>query len=186
MVPTAERRDLHAAAPEIAIFHWLIRAVSGSRLQRALPSPVCIRAFLRLRLRCRTAARHFLGRSSSHGSAGDEIRRNVGRRYRPHPQRRAPRQARGRRRPRGRRGGLRHGRQDQRAGRLVPRGRAAARRARIRRRGRLRRAGHRRAARDHARRHGRQRALLAGLAAADPDHATRTARRASSTSTAPS
>ena len=78
-----------------------------------------------------------------HGPSGDEIRRHLGRRYRPHPQRRAPRQARGRRRPRGRRRGLGHGGQDQRAGRLVPRGRAAARRARIRRRGRLRRAGHR-------------------------------------------
>jgi EmrB/QacA subfamily drug resistance transporter len=34
-----------------------------------------------------------------YGPSCHEIRRNVGRRYRPHPQRRAPRQARGRRRP---------------------------------------------------------------------------------------
>src|SRR5215211_946728 len=47
-----------------------------------------------------------------HGPPGDEIRRKLGRRYRVHPQRRAPRQARSRSRPRRRRRRLRHGGQD--------------------------------------------------------------------------
>ena len=44
-------------------------------------------------------ARFSPGIRFQHVSPGDEIRRNVRRRYRPHPQRRAPRQARGRCRP---------------------------------------------------------------------------------------
>ena len=97
------------------------------------------------------------------------------RQCRAHPQRRAPRQTRGRRGPRGRGRRLGDVGQDQRTRRLVPRGGAALRRRRIRRGRRLGRTRHRRPARDRAQGHGAARALLAGLA--DPAHDRRRARR---------
>src|SRR5436190_573763 len=67
----------------------------------ALTSPLCIRAFSHARLPDAWSA-GLSGDPSWHGAAGDEIRRNVGRRYRPHSQCSAPRQAGGQRRPRSR------------------------------------------------------------------------------------
>ena len=104
-----------------------------------------------------------------HGPPCNEVRRHFGRRYRAHPQRRPPCQARGRCRPRGGGGRLRHGGRHQPAGGLVPRGRAAARRPRVRCGGVVGRAGDRRPAGARAGGDGHQRPLLAGLAAADPD-----------------
>ncbi|CAA9360319.1 MAG: Aspartokinase, partial [uncultured Microvirga sp.] len=88
---------------------------------------------------------------------------------RAHPQRGAPCPARGRGRLRGCGRGLGHGGQDQRVGRLVPRGVGPVRPARIRCRGRGRRAGDLGAARHRAAGCGPAGALLAGLADPDPD-----------------
>ena len=107
------------------------------------------------------------GRRSFHVTSRAEIRRNVGRRYRPHPQRRAPCAARIQRRPRRGRCGLRHGRQDQRARGLVPRRLADARRARIRCHRVVGRERDRGTACNRAAKYGHHRALLAGLAIAD-------------------
>ncbi len=71
-----------------------VRAEAQSGCRRRTP-PVSIRAF------CPADQRqaHIAGANRHYGPSGHEIRRHLGRRYRPHPQRRAPRQARGRRRP---------------------------------------------------------------------------------------
>ncbi len=76
-----------------------------------------------------------------HGPSRHEIRRHLRRQHRAHPQCRAACEARGRRRPSGRRRRIRHVGQDQRARRLVQGGRRAVRSPRIRRRRRLGRAG---------------------------------------------
>ena len=113
------------------------------------------------------------------GPVGAQIRRHLGRRHRPHPQRRGPREARGRRRPRLRGRGLGHGRGHQSARRPGSSRPGASRSGssndgrelsaqydckRIRRGGGLGRAGDLGAARTRAAVDRHQGALLAGLA----------------------
>ena len=115
---------------------------------------------------------HERERHNPYGPSCHEIRRHVRRRHRPHPQCRAPRQARDRRRPRSRGRRVGDGGRYQPARRLVRGGAESAahfRRARIRCGRRHRRAGDRGPVGDHAAGHGHQRALLDGLAASDPD-----------------
>ncbi len=110
---------------------------------------------------CMTAKAGF---AQTHGKDRHEIRRDVGRRSRPHPSCGHAGQARGRRRQPGRGDGLGDGRRDQQARRLDARAFAALRRARIRRGGGFGRAGLGRADGDRAADHRRQCPLMDGLA----------------------
>ena len=83
----------------------------------------------------------------SHGPRCDEVRRDLRRQRRAHPQRGPPRQARGRCRQQGRRCRLGDGRRRSSPGCARP---LPPRRARVRRGGRQRRTGHRRPAGDRA------------------------------------
>ena len=119
----AEYRRYNAPYHSASIAPDCLRGPPGAAPFRALPepgcllptAPLCIRAFWPARFRFPRGHTNNLVRecTSRHGPPRDEIRRHIRRQYRPHPQRRAPCEARGRCRPRRRRGGVGDGRQDQ-------------------------------------------------------------------------